>query len=388
MLFDEVQRAGARLLCVTERFEENAVGRFILAARAFTAEVEREKIVERTMRGKGERARSGRLPQGTGKGCYGYRYDPATGKRTIDPAQGVIVQRIFAQFREGGSCHGIAVTLNREEIPTLAGNPWHPLTVRRLLENEIYAGRTIYRRTRVDEIRDPRTGRMRRRVQQRDAAEWIDVIDATPRLISDDLFARAQAILVDPERRLRGKPSRLYRLRGHVVCAACGTPMVGQALMQGRFSYYRCRKSCGGKTEGTCRSRYIRAALLEQTVFAEIASLLSQPERVLAEARRLVAQEQEASDLLRLEQALHGIEEQQRRLVRLYTAGTLPEDMLSEESARLNRERMRRRPSASGWLHARPRGSISRKSPPTCPPSWSDFSSLCATSMARTLSSY
>jgi DNA invertase Pin-like site-specific DNA recombinase len=49
-----VERGGARLEFVTETFEDTAIGRFILAARAFTAEVEREKIAERTMRGKAE----------------------------------------------------------------------------------------------------------------------------------------------------------------------------------------------------------------------------------------------------------------------------------------------------------------------------------------------
>ncbi len=48
VVFDELERAGARLDFVTENFEDTAVGRFILAARAFIAEVEREKIVERT----------------------------------------------------------------------------------------------------------------------------------------------------------------------------------------------------------------------------------------------------------------------------------------------------------------------------------------------------
>lgn len=71
ILFDDFERANARMEFVTERFEDTAVGRFILAARAFIAEVEREKIAERTMRGKVERARSGRIPQGTGAGCFG-----------------------------------------------------------------------------------------------------------------------------------------------------------------------------------------------------------------------------------------------------------------------------------------------------------------------------
>src|SRR5688500_17835736 len=67
VLFDEANQSGVRLDFVTEKFEDTAVGRFILAARAFVAEVEREKIVERTQRGKAQRARSGKLPQATGR---------------------------------------------------------------------------------------------------------------------------------------------------------------------------------------------------------------------------------------------------------------------------------------------------------------------------------
>jgi len=63
VLFDEVEQAGAKLQFVTEKFEDTAIGRFILAARAFIGEVEREKIAERTMRGKGERAKAGKIPR-------------------------------------------------------------------------------------------------------------------------------------------------------------------------------------------------------------------------------------------------------------------------------------------------------------------------------------
>ena len=47
VLFDEVEQAGARLEFVTEKFEDTAIRRFILAARPFIGEVEREKIAER-----------------------------------------------------------------------------------------------------------------------------------------------------------------------------------------------------------------------------------------------------------------------------------------------------------------------------------------------------
>ena len=129
VLFDEVEQAGARLEFVTEKFEDTAIGRFILAARAFIAEVEREKIAERTMRGKVERARSGRLPQGTGKGCYGYVYDPNTGKRAIVPAQANVVSRIYGEFVSGTPIVRIANDLNDEGVPAFGGGNWHSATV-------------------------------------------------------------------------------------------------------------------------------------------------------------------------------------------------------------------------------------------------------------------
>jgi DNA invertase Pin-like site-specific DNA recombinase len=66
VLFDEIEQARAWLECVTEKFEDTPEGRFILAARAFIAEVERAKICERTTQGKEMRARAGKLPQATG----------------------------------------------------------------------------------------------------------------------------------------------------------------------------------------------------------------------------------------------------------------------------------------------------------------------------------
>jgi len=68
VMFDEVEQTGAKFQFVTEKFGDTATGKFILTVRAFIGEVEREKITERTMRGKAERARSGKIPQGTGRG--------------------------------------------------------------------------------------------------------------------------------------------------------------------------------------------------------------------------------------------------------------------------------------------------------------------------------
>ena len=339
VLFDEASQTGVRLDFVTEKFEDTAVGRFILAARAFVAEVEREKIVERTQRGKAERARSGKLPQGTGRGIYGYRYDQASGTRQIEPGQAAIVEEVFDRFAAGESCRRIAANLNARGVPAFAGGRWYSLTIHRILLNETYTGRSVYRRTKSEKYRDGHSGRWKVRVSERDQDEWIEIEGATPAIISSEIYLRAKAILDDPARRARSKPSRAYPLRGRLRCLACGAPMVGQALMRGRYSYYRCRHSYGNQWSKQCDARYVATATLEGVVMRAIADLLTDPDRIVSEAIRVTGEDFEASQLERVNEELRAVEARQRRLIRLFTDGGLPEDLLEERRRELSVKR-------------------------------------------------
>ena len=72
IIVDECERAGVALLFVTEEFERSAVGDFIRSAKAFAAELEREKIAERMQRGLMSRVRSGKPIPGS-RPLYGYQ---------------------------------------------------------------------------------------------------------------------------------------------------------------------------------------------------------------------------------------------------------------------------------------------------------------------------
>ena len=350
ILVEAMEAADVTLDFVSEDFEDTAVGQLVRSVKAFAAEFEREKIAERTMRGKLVRARSGRLPQGTGRGCYGYRYNLETGQREVHEYQAAVVRRIFAELANGDSCDHITNALNAEGILAFAGGRWYSPTVRRLLRNEAYAGRTVYRKTRAQRVRDAASGRWKRRVVGRDPSEWIEVPGASPAIVDGETFAAAQRRLDDPRRRERSRPSRRYPLRGRLRCAQCGGPMVGQALGRGRYLYYRCRRSYAGPRDDRCASRYVPTRRLEEAVRAALADLLADPARILAEARRLLDPVPDHEREAEIERALAEVEAQQRRLVKLYTAGTVPDSILAEESerlaagrARLEAERHRRR---------------------------------------------
>ena len=83
------------------------------------------------MRSKEKVARSGRLPNGTNVGLFGYDYDKIKKIRTIKELEAATVRLIFQLASEGVNTYQIAKRLNVQGIRTKMGCYWHPLGVRR-----------------------------------------------------------------------------------------------------------------------------------------------------------------------------------------------------------------------------------------------------------------
>ncbi|MGE3694830.1 MAG: recombinase family protein [Dehalococcoidia bacterium] len=325
VLLDEVDQHGARLEFVSEDFEDSAVGRLILNVRAFAGEMEREKIAERTMRGKRERARAGRIPQGTGKGIFGYHYLPAEKRREVNPAQAAVVRRIFDRYLETRSFSTVSHELNADAIPAHQGGDWYPLTIRRVLTNEAYLGRTVYGRTRQERVRGP-DGKVRKRAVERPPADWLLIEGATPRLVDDATWERVQSVIADPARVASGRSKREYLLSGRIRCLRCGSAAVPQTL-KGRYFYYRCRHAYDRNSGRQCDARYVNGHDLDAKTWAEVVRLLTDPATVLEELRQ--ARERNPGDcdeLGRANRALDAVTARQSRLVALLGDGLAPED--------------------------------------------------------------
>jgi site-specific DNA recombinase len=342
VLFYEVEQAGARLELVTEQFESTAIGRFILAARAFSAEVEREMIAERTTRGKLERARSGRIPQAMGKGCYGYVYNPRTGQREIDVAQAEVVRWIFRRYLETRSYSRVSYELNESGVRAFSGGRWYPLTIRRILTNESYTGRLVYRRTRwVVTGRNGVKGGRRRRPVPRPVEEWIEIEGASPRLVDQMMWERVQAILADPERTRQRHTARVYLLRGRTKCGKCGAAMIGQTMKAkgSEYTYYVCRHAYNKHVREQCSARYVRGDTLEGGIWREVRRVLADPATVLQELQRQETIEFDPTEIERIEGEIKSLKDREARLVRLYTFGEVDEQLVREEGANLRRQR-------------------------------------------------
>ena len=342
MIFDEIQQAGARLEFVTERFEDTAVGRFILAARAFIAEVEREKIVERTTRGKLGRARSGRIPQAFGRGCYGDVYNSATGQREIELCQAEVVRRIFQRFAETRRFSAVSNELNDEGIPAHQGPRWYSNTIRNMLRNESYAGRTFFNRTRWVARLSGTDGKRRRAPVARPTDEWIEIPGASPRIIDDVVWQRVQEILTDSERKPKHTKIRIYPMRGRLWCGVCGSAMVGQTMTsKGReYRYYGCRHIYDRWTGTDCTSRYARADDLEHGLWQEVRKVLTDPLVVLHEMQKDARPDADAAELESIEAKLTSLAAREQRLVTLFSYGEVDEKVIRSQIADVRRQQI------------------------------------------------
>jgi len=147
ILTQEFEKLGVALEAVTEDINNSELGKLISYIRGFASKLEAEKIRERTMRGKMAHIENGRLPQGTGIGVYGYKWDKSAGRRTIIDHEAETVRKIFNMAIIGTSINRIAITLNESDNKTKSGSLWHRQTVKRVLNNRNYTGKTYFGQT-------------------------------------------------------------------------------------------------------------------------------------------------------------------------------------------------------------------------------------------------
>lgn len=279
LLTDEFERAGVRVEFVTTPAPDNMEGRLLLNVRGVIAEYEREKIRERTMRGRREKARQGLIVGG--RRPYGYRL--VDGKYQIDEEEGQQVRSIYRWLVDDSlSIRKIVERLNDSGQKPHTSARWAKSSISRILRNEMYTGKGYYNRRRRVEPEGSAATLLRRnkktRHQWRDASEWI--AQAVPAIVTDELFAAAQRKLKENSAHCSGRPPKtVYLLRGILKCSSCGRKYVGVPIFGDK--YYRCigRERLA---QPRCTASHIAAKMVEPFVWEYVVRLLSNPSLLIS----------------------------------------------------------------------------------------------------------
>jgi site-specific DNA recombinase len=297
LLIDELAGHGCGVEFLDRPMSQDPHDQLLLQIRGAVAEYERTLIAERMRRGRQAKLRAGTLLPWT-RPPFGYRLDPerprqASGVR-VEPGEAVLVAQLFDWYLEPqATVYRLARRLTDLGVATPMGKPcWNVASVRGILRNPAYTGRALTNRTQVVPARARKSALRPAGPGQshapRPPEDWIAV--PVPPIISEETFAQVQAKLDTNQQTALRNTRHEYLLRALVSCGACRLSCVVRQTGAG-YRYYLCR----GRTDALraaqgqrCTARYIPADQLDELVWADLCTLLTDPAqlaRALARAR-------------------------------------------------------------------------------------------------------
>lgn len=241
ILLEEMDYHGVQFHCVTEpvNTEDKAMEQFVRIVLAFFAEMEREKIMDRTMTGRISMAKNGTFKEGP-KPLYGYQWHDSLTKdyREIDEPAAAVCLWLHEQFDKGiGPRALLRVVIEKD--PT---RKWTRGAIHQILSDPRRTGKDAQAFTR----------------HQKDARKPFEAVDLPegtyPKIIEPELFARNQQRLSinRAEATRQCKEPEQYLLRaGYIKCDICKLTMHVNASKSRNAPIYFCGDSGHSNTVNT-----------------------------------------------------------------------------------------------------------------------------------------
>ena len=232
MIFEEIESVGAQIISVSENIDNSLTGKLIRSILAWSAESEREKIVEYANRHWQTRLEHN-LPVATGRPPYGWQWqDEDKTHYVIHKENAAIRLSIFTMFvEEDMSLRGICHKLTEDGIlpPSNEGSAkdfvWRASTIRKLLTDPANIG--ILRIGKTTSVLTD-TGKKIRKPNP----NMKTIPGGIPAIVAEDVYELAQLKLKNN----RVDKSHLHRnpedflLKGHIFCTTCNYRMHGRYL--------------------------------------------------------------------------------------------------------------------------------------------------------------
>ncbi len=290
IISEEINKAGALRKFASVNFEATSEGELMYKFQGIVAEYEKEKIKERTMRGKRGKAGKGFVISNAKP--FGYSFDPDKSTYVINETEAAIIRMIFdfiVQDKMGTA--RICKELNARGIPSpRAKRAWLTSSVHRILTNTLYKGIIHSMKYRYEKI-----GLNKKKRTLRPESEWIPI--HVPAIIDEVTWQTAQKQLQENKDLAKRNLKHDYLLNGLVICAKCGRAMIiSHSGCKKLISYYACisQKSSSYTYSGQkpCTARQVPTKILDEYVFNYLLELFYNPAK-LAEYVQTVSPKQE-----------------------------------------------------------------------------------------------
>ena len=212
----ELKAIGVKVQFISSQMDSLGDSEFLLAVMSAIAQEESYNISKRIKFSKKFNAQKGRVPNLV----YGYdKIEEDYFHMNINEKEAEIVKKIFHWYiEEGDGTMKISQRLNAMGIKTKRGSKWTNTAVARILGNPIYIGKITNGKEEI--INFPNSKRVRK-----ENSEHIIVQNEEMRILSDEIFQKAQAILAKRAKDFhqnKDRHSNKYLFSTLIKCKECG----------------------------------------------------------------------------------------------------------------------------------------------------------------------
>jgi len=287
---EEMEHYYITLYSVKEVIDDTPMGKFARMVLAFVAEMEREKIMDRTVTGKINKAQQGKVVSGN-KTMYGWKWMfNDKGERdyiVLDEDATEVLRKAGQEYADGVSLRQILLRLEAEGVPSPGGKKWYPRTLRHILTDPRMTGKNVQIFTN----------------HKKDAKQHLEPIDLPddtyPRILSDEVYNKIvqRASINAAQASRNSKYPEMFLLRaGFAKCAYCEQTMMAKRVVGGNgnawFAY-----TCPNRF-GKCTRFAVSAHDLDKAVWM-VMEQLADHVALIEESVRLAMQNHSLDEDLR-----------------------------------------------------------------------------------------
>ena len=314
---------------MTENFSTNTpLGRAMIGFLAVFAQLEKDKINERTLMGKEARAKEGKWGGGSSV-PIGYDYDVATDHLSVNEYEKMQILEAIDLFLKGMPLRTICRVFKDKGYVyrgrSQKTHDWDPHRLKYVFANRVYLGYINHRGNWYKGTHDP-------------------IIDEeTFNNLSKLLALRAEKF----EKHVKKTRTQTTYLGGMLYCKHCGARyhrQTGNRRKDGSTALYYCCYSRSKSVpkmvkDPNCKNKNWRLEDLDNIIFDEIRKLATDPEyfNVIRHAKKQTSNEPNKIEIL--ENEIKNIDDQISRFMDLYGIGKFTIDQVSSKIDPLNERR-------------------------------------------------
>lgn len=231
----ELKDLGVKVLFLNSDFESLGESELILTIMAALAQEESANTSKRIKFSKKFNAEKGKIPNIV----YGYDKIPDDiFNLSINQAEAAIINEIYNWYIfDGYGAAKIAQMLNKRGLKTKRNCNWSQAAVNRILKNPLYIG--IIQNGK-EEVANFLTGRREKKPQE----EWFITENEDLRIVSDELFEKAQTIRISRSLAFKNnneRHSNKYLFSTLIKCKDCGRSFRrSQRTYKNTYTYWLC----------------------------------------------------------------------------------------------------------------------------------------------------